>query len=110
MFQQIQSRKEDLNNMFYENENENFAILYDFVCKNPQCLLDVVMDNGDAFQAEYDTDYDSDNGLEIGEKGYEEYHTILLHRLDTGEYVEVTYKNFPCKIMSGGNVIYQKSE
>ncbi len=94
--------------MFYEKEKKNFALLYDFVYRNPQCSLNVVMENGDVFQAEYDTDYETDNGLEMDEKGYEEYHAILLRRLDTGEYVEITYKNFPCRITSGDKVIYQK--
>ena len=59
----------------------------------------------------FDTSYESDNGLDLDEKGYEEYWAIAFELKEivkegksvpckVGELFEVNYKNFPYIIKS----------
>ena len=94
--------------MIYDKEKNTFGVLYAFISRNPYVPLDIELENGELFQAVFDTDYETDNGLEMDEEGYEEYHAILVRRADTGKLFEITYKNFPKRISANGSVIFEK--
>ena len=63
----------------------------------------VLYDNtGKSVEAVYDTDYESDNGLEE----YEEYQCIAFKRISDGTLFEVNYHQIPVKAVCDGEVIY----
>ncbi|MBQ6470343.1 MAG: hypothetical protein IJJ33_00030 [Victivallales bacterium] len=88
--------------MIFIAEKETFGKLYAFTSTNPDAILTITMNNGVVFNAVADTDYETDNGLEMSDPGYEEFHAMLLRRIDTGELLEITYHNFPRRITCDG--------
>ena len=64
--------------------------------------------NGDVFEAEIDTCYETDNGLEEDDPNYEEYHAcamkivkIIVNKnknLKEGNLIEINYHNYPQQI------------
>ncbi len=61
---------------------------------------------GKSVDAVYDTDYESDNGLELDEEGYEEYHCMAFKNISSGYLFEVNYHQIPVKAECDGEVIY----
>lgn len=61
---------------------------------------------GKSVEAVYDTDYESDNGLDEDEEGYEEYQCIAFKRISDGGLFEVNYHQIPVKAVCDGEVIY----
>ena len=45
--------------------------------------------------------YESDNGLEDDEEGYEEYNAIAFLNIETNELFEINYLNLPKTIVCG---------
>lgn len=67
----------------------------------------VLYDNtGKSVEAVYDTDYESDNGLDEDEEGYEEYQCIAFKRISDGGLFEVNYHQIPVKVECDGKQIY----
>lgn len=67
----------------------------------------VLYDNaGKSVEAVYDTDYESDNGLEEDEEGYEEYQCIAFKRISDGTLFEVNYHQIPVKAVCDEEEIY----
>ena len=94
--------------MITDREENTIGKLYDFLKANPNAILDVEF-GFESFKAIKDGCYETDNGLEMDEEGYEEYHAILVRRADTGKLFEITYKNFPSRISANGSVIFECS-
>ena len=88
--------------MIFNAEKETFGKLYAFTSTNSDAILTITMNNGIVFNAVFDTDFESDNGLEMSDPRYEEFHAMLLRRIDTGELMEITYHNFPRRITCDG--------
>ncbi|MCF0229739.1 MAG: hypothetical protein HUJ76_08640 [Parasporobacterium sp.] len=61
---------------------------------------------GKSVEAVYDTDYESDNGLDEDEEGYEEYQCIAFKCISDGSLFEVNYHQIPVKATCDGEVIY----
>ena len=61
---------------------------------------------GQSVEAVYDTDYESDNGLDENEEGYEEYQCIVFKRTSDEELFEVNYHKAPVKVMCDEMVVY----
>lgn len=61
---------------------------------------------GKSIEVVYDTDYESDNGLEEDEEGFEEYQCIAFKRISDGYMFEVDYHKIPVKAICDGEVIY----
>ena len=89
---------------FYEKENNGFSEFYRYVLKhNNETYVFVYGEK--SITATFDCMYESDNGLEDNEDGYDEYHAISFLDLETKELFEVNYSNLPTSIMCGENKI-----
>ena len=58
---------------------------------------------GEKILAYYDTDFESDNGLDEDEQGYEEYHCIVFKKVSDGALFEITYHSLP-EMVCDGNI------
>ncbi len=74
------------------------------------------LNNGDIVKAKVDTCFDTDNGLDIDEEGYEEYYACAIEILEiledntgtlkVGMLMEINYHNWPKKIIDEkGNIV-----
>ena len=88
-----------------KKEENTIGVLYRFLHKYPNEVIEVEFENEPKYQAVMDTAYDTDNGLEMDEEGYEEFSAILLERLDNKELVELTYHHFPKRITCNGKFV-----
>ena len=88
-----------------EKEKDTIGVLYKFLSQHPGAVLTIEFDRGDSFVAIFDTAYETDNGLEVTESGYEEFNAILLQRKDNGQLEELTYHRFPKRILWGNEVV-----
>lgn len=72
--------------------------------------------NGDVIEAQVDTCYETDNGLEDDDQNYEEYHACAMRivkiiaeknkNFKEGDLIEINYHNYPQQIKdSQGNII-----
>ncbi len=89
---------------FYEKEHNGFSKLYCYVLKHKSETYTLIYDNNTII-ATFDCMYESDNGLENNEEGYDEYHAICFLNVDTNELFEINYNNLPTSIMCGENRI-----
>ena len=90
----------------YEKENNGFTKLLHFI--NEKYDANIVFDlefkfiyETETITAKYDTMYESDNGLEDDEEGYEEYNAIAFLNIETDELFEINYLNLPKSIICG---------
>ena len=90
-------------------EENTIGTLYLFLHQHPHTILSVKME-AESFTAVMDSAYDTDNGLELDEEGYEEFSAILLERQDNGALVELTYHHFPQTIQADGKVIFENGQ
>ena len=66
-----------------------------------------LFDNNNHYvEALYDTDYESDNGLDEDEEGFEEYQCIVFKRTDNGNLFEINYHNIPVSILCDEQAVY----
>ncbi|MBQ6472322.1 MAG: hypothetical protein IJJ33_10085 [Victivallales bacterium] len=93
-----------------QKEENTIGTLYMFLHQHPHAILSVEMGGEESFTAVMDTAYDTDNGLEMDEEGYEEFSAIVLERQDNGEFVELTYHHFPKVIQVEGKVIFKNGQ
>lgn len=90
--------------IIYDKENNGFSTLLRFINKkyDENAVFDLefklIYDN-ETITAKYDTMYETDNGLEDYEDGYEEYNAIAFLNLETNELFEVNYLNLPNSII-----------
>lgn len=101
--------------MFFKLEEHNgFVELYQFI--NQFYINKTIRDLGifkliykdRTANAKYDTMYDSDNGLDVDEPGYEEFNEIAFDDVDTGEGFYINYTNMPEEIYYDGKLIVKK--
>lgn len=85
---------------------ERFQILLKHTHTHANGKYTLFDNNGNSAEAVYDTDYESDNGLEEDEEGYEEYQCIAFKRISDGTLFEVNYHQIPIKAICDGEVIY----
>ncbi len=84
--------------MLNQNEKGNFEKLYSYLHEHDNRYYKLVFADGRVFNAKYDTDYDSDNGLESDDKNYEEFIMIVFENLDTKELFEFHYADMPIEV------------
>jgi len=89
--------------------NEDFKLklesLHKYVTDNPDAELKMVDETGEYIIAIFDTAYESDNGLDPQEEGYEEYNAIAFCEKTTGELFELAYFNLLAEIWHNNNRI-----
>ena len=88
-----------------QKEESTIGVLYRFFHKHRHDVIEVEFNHEPKYQAIMDTAYDTDNGLEMDEEGYEEFAAILLKRLDNDELVELSYHHFPKRITCNGEFV-----
>lgn len=102
------------------NEEKLMGTLMDFDRKHQGVVYSIQYTDGTEIKAIYDTDFESDNGLDLDEEGYEEYWGVAFELKEivkegnsvpckVGELFEVNYKNFPYIIKSGDGEIVVKN-
>lgn len=73
--------------------------------------IEITWDNNQSSLCEIDTFYDTDNGLELDDEGYEEYHVALVKEVINNNYIEIGLgdKNpILVKLADTGKVIFNK--
>lgn len=85
---------------------ERFNTLLSSVHENENALYVLYDNNNQCVEAVYETDYESDNGLEEGEEGYEEYQCIVFKQISDGSLFEVNYHEIPVKVICDGVTVY----
>ena len=90
--------------IIYDKENNGFSTLIRFI--NEQYDANTIFDlefkfiyDNETITAKYDTMYETDNGLEDDEDGYEEYNAIAFLNIQTDELFEINYLNLPKSII-----------
>lgn len=91
--------------MFSPKEYTTIRRLFCFFEEHKDAKVLVEFEKQKPFMATMDMIYETDNDLEIDDKGYEEFYAILLKRLDNGKYEELTYLHFPMRITYNGEFI-----
>ncbi len=105
--------------MFYSKEDEKYMkklLIETF--KNPNEKYILEFENGMIVEVTSDTCYETDNGLDIHEEGYEEYNACAMrvekvisaadndNNFEIGRLIEISYHNYPKRIInSKGNNI-----
>ena len=90
-----------------ENINlERFQTLLEFTHSHINGKYTLYDHEGRSVEAVYDTDYESDNGLDEDEEGYEEYQCIAFKRISDGTLFEVNYHQIPIKAVCDEELIY----
>lgn len=91
--------------MINPHETKAFDLLYHFVHHHSGGVYRLTFENGSEMTAVYDTDYETDNGLEFEKDGYEEYIAILFKNIADNALFEVNCFNFPDKVLYNGEQI-----
>lgn len=80
-----------------EEEQGRFKTLLLYCHAHPKSVYKCE-DQGGCRLAYYDTDYETDNGLEMDEPGYEEYQGIAFMSVNDGSLFEINYHNLPTTV------------
>lgn len=73
--------------------------------------IEITWDNNQTSLCEIDTFYDTDNGLELHDEGYEEYHVALVKEVTNNKYIEIGIgdkRPVIIKLADTGEVIFNK--
>lgn len=74
----------------HEHENDTYTF-FDFT--------------GNSITVTYDTDYESNNGLDETDPNYEEYQSIVLKATEENTLFEINYHTLPLKVLCNGKEI-----
>jgi len=86
------------------------------ISDNANQIYVLTYSDGDIIEAQVDTCYETDNGLEDDDPNYEEYHACAMKivkiiedkskKLKEGNLIEIDYHNYPQQIKdSQGNIL-----
>ena len=85
---------------------EMFALLLKSAHENPGGVFELRDSKGQTVTATYDTDYETDNGLDVSEPGYKEFQGIAFRRTDNGALFEVNCQQIPVSAKCDGRAVY----
>lgn len=88
----------------YGKENNGFIQLLRYVHRNEDAEYLLVY-KGAKRKALYITDFETDNGLDLDEEGYEEFNAINFEDVETGEQLVVDYHCLPDEVWCNGERI-----
>lgn len=93
---------------FSNNEKQIMEKLFLSINNNANQIYVLTYSNGDVVEAQVDTCYETDNGLEDDDPNYEEYHACAMRivkiiadknrKLQEGNLIEINYHNYPQQI------------
>lgn len=93
---------------FSNNEKQIMEKLFLSINNNANQIYVLTYSNGDVIEAQVDTCYETDNGLEDDNPNYEEYHACAMRivkiivcknrKLQEGNLIEINYHNYPQQI------------
>ena len=92
-----------MNNQF--NSNERFDTLYKFVHEHSKEEFTFVDSTGSSMIAMLDTAYETDNGKDESEEGYEEYLALAFCSKETGKLFEINYHTLPTAVFCNNEQI-----
>lgn len=95
--------------MFFSDEDrKNMGKLFKMLEENNGSRYILSFSSGDIVEAEVDTFYETDNGLELNDPDYEEYNacamrivSVIVDKSKTlvqGKLIEINYHNYPQEI------------
>lgn len=87
-----------------EEEQGRFKELLLYCHANPKSVYKLVT-KGNSRLAYYDTDYETDNGLEMDEPGYEEYQGIAFMSVNGEGLFEINYHNLPEEVYDDRHLV-----
>lgn len=87
--------------LFSRTNLEHFNKLLDTVQNNRYAVYTLIDKNGTSIKAIYVSDYQSDNGLDSDEAGYEKFKYIVFQKCEDKSLFEVSYHNLPAHILVG---------
>ncbi len=101
---------------FSDYERKIMKNLFLSINDNATQIYILTYSNGDIIEAQVDTCYETDNGLDDDDPDYEEYHACAMkivkiivdktQKLKEGNLIEINYHNYPQQIKnSQGNVL-----
>ena len=91
--------------MINSHESETFDFLYNYVHEHNEGVYQITFQDGTEISAEYNTDYETDNGIDIEDIDYEEYVAIVFKNTIDDILFEVNCFNFPTKVIHNGKQI-----
>ena len=92
--------------MLQEKEKGNLEKLLICAHRNP-CGEFIFYDStGSSIKAFYETDYETDKGLELTDSLYEEYIGVAFKNAETGSLFEVSHKCLPKAAFCNGEKVY----
>ena len=93
------------NVFFSDNEKRVMEKLFLSINVNPTQIYILTYSDGDIIEAQVDTCYETDNGLDEDVPDYEEYHACAMRivkiivdktqKLKEGSLIEINYHNYP---------------
>jgi hypothetical protein len=86
--------------MLNPNEEGRFKQLLLYVTDNPGSAYALQIGET-TVHTRFDTCYESDNGMEMDEPGYEEYWCIAFQDICSGKLFEISYHNLPEQVWDG---------
>lgn len=85
---------------------ERMETLLNFTHSHEDGIYRLYDNKGNYVDAYYDTDFESDNGLEEDQEGYEEYQSIVFRKVSDNSLFEVNYHLIPVKVEYEGETLY----
>ena len=90
--------------MINARETGAFDLLYSFVHEHPGGIYQLTL-SGVTVSAEYDTDYETDNGADADDAEYEEYIAVVFRNISDNTLFEISCFNFPEKVVYEGKEV-----
>lgn len=101
---------------FSDNEKRIMENLFLSINDNATQIYILTYSDGDIIEAQVDTCYETDNGLDDDDPDYEEYHACAMkivkiivdktQKLKEGSLIEINYHNYPQHIKDlQGNIL-----
>lgn len=101
---------------FSDNERRIMENLFLSINDNATQIYILTYSDGDIIEAQVDTCYETDNGLDDDDPDYEEYHACAMkivkiimdktQKLKEGSLIEINYHNYPQHIKDlQGNIL-----
>ena len=93
---------------FFEKELNGFDVIYKYVDRNEDGIYELSFNNK-IIRCNFETCYESDNGLDENDENYDEYEVIVFSNIDNNYNFEINYKNIPDEVYHNGKLVYKNN-